>query len=149
MYNIYQVRISDEITQFANSPEGGHSETAKKFPIYDTCLKTRHGSDEYEPEMFEHYTKVCVVDNFGGSTLEDVFKVLNGYYWDDEQGCDPWFDSLVTGFKMKKIVETGDMVRDMHSLSVGDIVENANEGTFHIVNVFGFEEIQTIGELVS
>ena len=31
--------------------------------------------------------------------------------------------------------------RDMHSLSVGDIVEDVDNGTFHMVASFGFNDI--------
>ena len=31
--------------------------------------------------------------------------------------------------------------RDMHSLSVGDIVEDVDNGTFHIVASYGFKDI--------
>ena len=31
--------------------------------------------------------------------------------------------------------------RDMHSLSVGDIVEDVDNGTFHIVASFGFDDV--------
>jgi hypothetical protein len=33
--------------------------------------------------------------------------------------------------------------RDMHSLSVGDIVEDTSTGEFHIVDGMGFKQIQT------
>ena len=54
------------------------------------------------------------------------------------------FDAHVSDYKMKTITrKDGEVVtyRDMHSLSVGDIVEDVDNGTFHIVAGFGFEDI--------
>jgi len=145
MYKVYQVKLSEAVYDFVNGPEGGHTETAKKFPEYNTHLETMHaGAEGYKPEMFEHYTQVCEVAEFEGSNLETVFKVLNGYYFDDETGKDEWFDALVSGFQMKTITrKDGEVVtfRDMHSLSVGDIVEH--NGSFHIVDKWGFKEVET------
>jgi len=50
----------------------------------------------------------------------------------------------VSGFKMKTVTrKDGEVVtyRDMHSLSVGDIVEDVNNGSFHIVAGMGFKDI--------
>jgi hypothetical protein len=33
--------------------------------------------------------------------------------------------------------------RDMHSLSVGDIVEDTSTGKFHMVDGMGFKEVET------
>lgn len=145
MYKVHQVKLSEAVYDFVNGPEGGHLETAKKFPEYNTHLETMHaGAEGYKPEMFEHYTQVCEVAEFEGSNLEEVFKILNGYYFDDETGKDEWFDALVSGFQMKTVTrKDGEVVtyRDMHSLSVGDIVEH--NGSFHIVDKWGFKEVET------
>ena len=112
------------------------------------------GSKGYTPEMFAHYTKVCEVANFEPSDqiLEEVFKILNGYYFDEETETDETFDAFVSGFKMKTVTrKDGEVVtyRDMHSLSVGDIVEDTSTGEFHMVDGMGFKQIQTkIAELV-
>ena len=153
MYNIYQIKLSEAVYDFVNSPDGGHTKTAKKFPEYNTHMEVMHrGSKSFTPEMIEHYTKVCEVADFQGSTLEEVFKVLNGYYFDEETGKDETFDVLVSGFKMKTVTrKNGEVVtyRDMHSLSVGDIVEDTSTGEFHMVDGMGFKQIQTIiAELV-
>jgi len=95
--------------------------------------------------MFEHYSQVCEVADFEGSNLETVFKVLNGYYFDDETGKDEWDEALVSGYTMKTITRNnGEVVtfRDMHSLSVGDIVEDTLTGKFHIVDGMGFSEVE-------
>ena len=70
--------------------------------------------------------------------------MLNGYYYDDESGEDIVFDSHVHDYKMKTFTrKDGEEVtyRDMHSLSVGDIVEDVDNGTFHIVASYGFMDV--------
>jgi hypothetical protein len=149
MYNIYQVKLSEAVYDFVNGPEGGHTKTAEKFPEYNTNMEvTMRGSKGYTPEMFAHYSKVCEVANFEteGSKLEEVFKILNGYYFDEETEKDETFDAFVSGFKMKTVTrKDGEVVtfRDMHSLSVGDIVEDTSTGEFHMVDGMGFKQIQT------
>ena len=144
-YNIFQIKVTEEIYDFVNGPEGGHSETAKKFPLYEARLETQHnGSEGFRSDMFEHYTQVCEVADFQGSNLEEVFKILNGYYFDEDANKDEWFDAFVTGFQMRTITrKDGEVVtfRDMHSLSVGAIVEY--NGEFHIVDGMGFKQIET------
>ena len=76
--------------------------------------------------------------------LEEVFKVLNGYYYDDESGEDIVFDNHVSDYKMKTVTrKDGEVVtyRDMHSLSVGDVVQDVDNGTFHIVAGVGYLDI--------
>ena len=156
MYNIYQIKLSEAVYNFVNGPEGGHTKTAEKYPEYNTHMEVMHkGSKGYTPEMFAHYTKVCEVANFEGpvnSELEEVFKILNGYYFDEETETDETFDAFVSGFKMKTVTrKNGEVVtfRDMHSLSLGDIVEDTSTGEFHMVDGMGFKQIQTkISELV-
>jgi hypothetical protein len=149
MYNIYQVKLSEAVYNFVNGPEGGHTKTAEKFPEYNTNMEvTMRGSKGYTPEMFAHYSKVCEVANFEteGSKLEEVFKILNGYYFDEETEKDETFDAFVSGFKMKTVTrKDGEVVtyRDMHSLSVGDIVEDTSTGEFHMVDGMGFKQIET------
>ena len=145
-YNIFQIKVTEEIYEHVNGPEGGHSNTAKKYPLYHARMECSFdGSKRFLPEMFEHYTQVCEVADFQGSNLEEVFKILNGYYFDEDANKDEWFDAFVTGFQMRTITrKNGDVVtfRDMHSLSVGDIVEDTSTGTFHMVDGMGFGEIE-------
>ena len=149
MYNIYQIKLSEAVYNFVNGPEGGHTKTAEKYPEYNTHMEVMHkGSKGFTTDMFEHYTKVCEVANFEGpvnSELEEVFKILNGYYFDEETETDETFDAFVSGFKMKTVTrKDGEVVtyRDMHSLSVGDIVEDTSTGEFHMVDGMGFNQIQ-------
>ena len=144
-YNIFQIKVTEEIYEHVNGPEGGHSNTAKKYPLYHARMECSFdGSKRFLPEMFEHYTQVCEVADFQGSNLEEVFKILNGYYFDEDANKDEWFDAFVTGFQMRTITrKNGDVVtfRDMHSLSVGDIIEDTLTGKFHMVDGCGFSEI--------
>ena len=149
MYNIYQIKLSEAVYTHVNGPEGGHTKTAEKYPEYNTHMEVMHkGSKGFTTDMFEHYTKVCEVANFEGpvnSELEEVFKILNGYYFDEETETDETFDAFVSGFKMKTVTrKDGEVVtyRDMHSLSVGDIVEDTSTGEFHMVDGMGFTQIQ-------
>jgi hypothetical protein len=146
-YNIFQIKISDEIYEHVNGPEGGHSATAKVYQAYHARMECSFdGSKRFLPEMFEHYTKVCEVAGFEDRNLETVFKILNGYYFDEETGKDETFDNFVSGFEMRtflnKKTKEVRQVRDMHSLSVGDIVEDTVTGTFHMVDGMGFSEIE-------
>jgi hypothetical protein len=145
-YNIFQIKVTEEIYEHVNGPEGGHSNTAKKYPLYHARMECSFdGSKRFLPEMFEHYTQVCEVADFQGSNLEEVFKILNGYYFDEDANKDEWFDAFVTGFQMRTITrKNGDVVtfRDMHSLSVGDIVEDTSTGKFHMVDGMGFSQIE-------
>ena len=91
------------------------------------------------------YTQVANFET-EGSKLEEVFKILNGYYFDEDTDTDETFDAFVSGFKMRTITrKNGEVVtfRDMHSLSVGDIVEDTTTGKFHIVDGMGFKEVET------
>ena len=153
-YNSFQSKVTEEIYDFVNGPEGGHSETAKKFPLYEARLETQHnGSEGFRSDMFEHYTQVCTVAGMQERDLETVFKILNGFYFDEDAGTDLVFEEFVSGFKMrtflnKKTKEVRE-VRDMHSLSVGDIIEDTETGKFHMVDGFGFSELTLEKELVA
>ena len=38
-YNIYQIQVSDEIHDYVNSNEGGHTGAAKKYPLYNAKME--------------------------------------------------------------------------------------------------------------
>jgi hypothetical protein len=158
MYNIFQIKISKEVVDYVNSNDTGHSGAEAKYPIYEAQMRLRHSfNDEIEfvDTDFQHFTKVCEVKRDGGLVddasepwlvrdLEDVFAVLNGAHYDEDKEKDVVFDNHVSGFKTKTFTrDNGEVVtlRDMHSLSVGDVVEDVDNGTFHIVAGMGFEDI--------
>jgi len=114
------------------------------------------GAKHWDVAKSDKYKQVCSVSWFGGMEVEggawyiedkeEVFKILNGYYIDEETGHDDVFDCHVVGFGVKRGVRKDGSkweCRDMHSLSVGDIiVDNANgEGKAFIVDSWGFKEI--------
>ena len=158
MYKVYQIKISKEVSDYVNSNDRGHLGGEEKYPIYEAHMRLSHNMREetkFNDTDFQHYTHVASVKKDAGlvtrnsdpfllDDLEEVFKVLNGYYYDDESGEDIVFDNHVSDYKMKTVTrKDGEVVtfRDMHSLSVGDIVEDVSNGTFHLVASFGFNDI--------
>ena len=83
------------------------------------------GSQGYEQKMDECFDQVCVVSKASG--LNFVFEVLNC-------GDDDLFDDHVSGYTM-----TSGGYRNMHSLSVGDIVSDGQESW--MVDPVGFTKI--------
>ena len=174
-YDIYQIKVTDEIHDYVNSNEGGHTGAAKKYPLYNAKMETMHArgdSDkiDFKSEYFSHYTKVCEVDGrFCGLTQGDsvdytvtskneVFSILNQCYLNEETGEDVVFENHVSGYNMKTITrKDGEVVtyRDMHSLSVGDIIAEVpqigyevmraedivKETRYYIVEGYGFSDI--------
>ena len=53
------------------------------------------------------------------------------------------FDNHVSGYKMKTFERDGKTheYRDMHSLSVGDIVYDVDKDTYNIVDSFGYKDV--------
>ena len=145
MYKVFQIKISDKVSDFVNSNDRSHMGAEEKYPEYKAHMAVMHsGAKGFKGDMFNHYSQVCEVAHFEDSNLEEVFKILNGYYFDDDTGLDQWFDALVSGLKMKTITrKNGEVVtyRDMHSLSVGDIVYDSISDTYNIVDKWGFKDI--------
>ena len=155
-YNVYQIRISDEIHNYVNSNGNGHLGAEKKYPIYEANMRLRHsfGDDiNFKDTDFQHFTKVCEVKKDAGLTkdgeswkvdhVETVFSLLNGSFYNEETEEDFVFDAHVSGYKTKERIVNGETItlRAMHSLSVGDIVEDVDNGTFQIVCGFGFKDV--------
>ena len=158
MYKVYQIKLADEVTDYVNSNGRGHAGGEEKYPIYETYMRLNHSirdENKMNDTDFQHYTHVAsvkkdagLVDGDGESwqvrDLEDVFAVLNGRYFDEDEGKDIVFDAHVSDYKMKTITrKDGEVVtyRDMRSLSVGDLVEDTDNGTFHIVASYGFQDV--------
>jgi len=120
------------------------------------------GAKHWDVSKSDKYRQVCSVNFFGGlqldggdfyvDNMDEVFTVLNGAYGNDETGEDVVFEHHVTGFGIVEGVRESDgyeyCFRDMHSLSVGDIiVDHVNDdGKAFIVDSFGFKEIQFTGK---
>ena len=175
-YDIYQIRISNEVHNYVNSNDRGHIGAAEKYPSYNAKMNTMHSrSDDrkikFLPEYFAEYTKVCEVDGrYNGlangdmdytiKSKNEVFAVLNQQYLDEDTGEDLVFESHVSGYNMKSFVREGKTIeyRDMHSLSVGDIIAEVpqvgyevmevadivKQTRYFIVEAFGFSDITDI-----
>lgn len=177
-YNIYQIKVTDEIHNFVNSNEGGHTGAAKKYPLYHAKMETMHGRGDdrkidFQAEYFSHYTKVCEVDgrynglsngdmDYTVKSKNEVFAILNQQYLDEDTMEDVVFDSHVSGYTMKSFVRDGKTIeyRNMHSLSVGDIIAEVPQVGYEVMEVadivaqtryfivegFGFTDITDIIE---
>ncbi len=158
MYKVFQIKLDKEVKDFVNSNDRGHLGGEEKYPEYKAHMAVMRGAEGFTGDMFEHYTNVCNVAKDGGlvsgdepflvNDLEEVFKILNGYYFDedanDEEGEDVVFDAHVSGYKMKTVTrKNGEVVtfRDMHSLSVGDIVHDVDNDTYNIVDSWGYKDV--------
>jgi len=154
-YNIYQIKVTDEIHDFVNSNDRGHFGAAEKYPLYHAKMETMHArgdSDkiDFKPEYFSHYTKVCEVDgrycgltkgdniDYTVTSKNEVFSILNQCYLDEETGEDIVFDKHVSNYVTKTITrENGEKVtyRDMHSLSVGDIIAEQPQVGYEVMDI--------------
>ena len=153
MYKVFQIKLGKEVTNYVNSNDRGHLGGEEKYPQYKAHMAVMRGAEGFTGDMFEHYTNVCNVAKEGGllkgsspfvlDNLEEVFKILNGYYFDEDTGEDVVFDHHVSGYKMKTFERDGQTheYRDMRSLSVGDIVHDVDKDTYNIVDSFGFKDV--------
>jgi len=154
-YDIYQIQISDEVHDYVNSNPAGHTGAAEKYSSYHAKMETMHsrrGSDKiadtFKPEYFSEYTKVCTVDgrycgisdgdrDYTVTNRDEVFAILNGSYYDEDSGEDIVFDAHVSGYGMKSFVRDGKTIeyRDMHSLSVGDIIAETPQVGYEVMEI--------------
>ena len=120
------------------------------------------GAKHWDVSKSDKYRQVCSVNFFGGLQLEghdwyvdnkeDVFAILNGAYANDETGEDVVYEHHVVGYGIVEGTRKDGSeycFRDMHSLSVGDIVvdHSDEDGKAFIVDSFGFKEIEFTGEM--
>ena len=110
------------------------------------------GFKHWDESKASKYRQVCTVDYFGGliieggdhyiDTLDEVFAILNGARSESE------YDAHVKGFGIVEGVRKSDGVeycfRDMHSLSVGDVIVDSTGPVdkAYLVDSFGFQEIE-------
>jgi len=149
-YDIYQIQIPREVIDYVNSNDRGHLGGEEKYPIYEAHMRNTMGNrGEFKPEDFSFYTKVCEVDgrycgltqgdnvDYTVTNKEEVFAILNGRYFDEDTGEDIVFDKHVSGYKMKTYERDGKTheYRDMHSLSVGDIVAEVPQVGYEVMDV--------------
>jgi len=97
-----------------------------------TCF----GSESMQDAFFtEYFSKVCVVDT---DDLEECFHIMNRWSPEDEERVSEfgWIEGYRTDGSYYKL-------RDLHSLSVGDIIER--DGKFFMVEPAGFCELASMG----
>jgi hypothetical protein len=115
-YKVFQLKIARHVYDYVN--EVGHAEAAVKYPEWKVSQDVRfQGSAKWEPAMFAYFTLVCEID---ATSLNEVFEIGN---------IGP----------EEKIVRHD----RMHSVSVGDIIQD-QDGSFHMVDDFGFNKIQVL-----
>ena len=96
-----------------------------------TCF----GSESWKYSFFtEYFSKVCVVDT---TDLEECFQIMNRWSPADEERVSEfgWVEGYRTDGSYYKL-------RDLHSLSVGDIIER--DGKFFMVEPAGFCELASM-----
>jgi hypothetical protein len=112
-FKVLQIQIDRSVSERVNTL--GHNGTAAQYPEYAARMETSFkGSLGYLPEYSVYYVPVCEID---AVDLDDVFKIGN-------------------------IGPEASIMRlaPMHSVSVGDIIENT-AGTQYMVDSFGFKEL--------
>jgi|TARA_R110000851_G_scaffold42194_3_gene105109 hypothetical protein len=116
------------------------------------------GAKHWDENKSSKYRQVCSVNYYGGLTEsgnefyidgnDDVYALLNGVWADDETGEDVVHDNHVVGYGIREGTRKDGSeycFRDMHSLSIGDIiVDNVGSynGQAYIVDGVGFQKIQ-------
>jgi hypothetical protein len=115
---VKQIQVADHVYDTVNADDRwvGSTAAAVLYPEYRARLDTMmRGSKGYKSQYAEYYTPVCEID---AADLDGVFQIGN---------IGP--EESIT------------RLAPMHSVSVGDIIEDS-AGTQYMVNSFGFEEIQ-------
>lgn len=114
LYTVHQIQIARSVYDRVN--ELGHAGAAEQYPEYRARLATLFtGSPGYKPEYSKYYKPVCTIETVD---LDGVFQIGN---------IGP--EESIT------------RLAQMHSVSVGDIIEDA-AGNRVMVDSFGFGRIQ-------
>ena len=113
-FTVHQIQIDRSVYNEVNRL--GHEAAADQFPEYRAYMDTSFmGSKRYRAEYSQYYKPVCEIE---APNLNRVFDIGN-------IGPEESITRLLP----------------MHSISVGDIIED-EQGVRHIVDSFGFKEIQ-------
>lgn len=118
MLNVYQIQMAREIIDYVNS--NGRFAAQVKYPQFDVWSRLIFGAKEFLATDFIYFTKVATVDC---DDIEDCFTIMNRWSPEDE--------AKVT------------RLNRLHSLSVGDIVEQ--DGKFFVCDNCGFREFYIPG----
>ena len=89
----------------------------RKYPTYKAYMKSMRVEKDSKPKILVFILKFAVlkkkVNPVTGDEpavvdhLEEVFKILNGYYFDEDTGEDILFDTPVFGYRMKTFERDG------------------------------------------
>ena len=114
LFTVYQIQIDRSVYNEVNRL--GHEAAAQQYPEYRAYMDTSfRGSTKYKPEYAEYFKPVCTIE---AANLNRVFDIGN---------IGP--EESIT------------RLAPMHSISVGDIIED-EQGRRVMVDSFGFGEIQ-------
>jgi len=114
MMNVYQIVLTPSVIDGINRLRD-RAKAEAEFPQYGVYSRLMFGAKDFMATDFTHFTKVATVD---ANEVEDVFTIMNR--WSDEDEA-----------KVTRIAQ-------IHSLSVGDIVEK--DGKFFVCDNCGFKE---------
>ena len=116
-FSVYQFHMSDAAFDKVNAVGwgGDFGEFATEVEIHREVKF--EGAEKYRPEMSEYFELVAIVE---ARDLDDVFKV--GNIGPDEA-----------------ITRVADR---MHSISVGDIIEDHETGECFMVDITGFSKVE-------
>ena len=113
-FTVHQIQIDRSVYNEVNRL--GHEAAAEQFPEYRAYMDTSfQGSKRYKAEYGQYYKPVCTIE---AANLNRVFDIGN---------IGP--EESIT------------RLAPMHSISVGDIIED-EQGVRVMVDSFGFGEIQ-------
>jgi len=113
LFTVHQIRIERSVYDRVN--ELGHEGAAQQYPEYRAYMDTSfRGSKRYKPEYSKYYVPVCTIE---ADSLDGVFHIGN-------MGPEEKITRLA----------------GMHSVSVGDIIED-EAGKRYMVDSFGFGEL--------
>lgn len=118
-YTVYQFSLSRAARDAVNSV--GWTEAQAQFPeVKIQQLVKFQGSEGFSAWMSEYYTPVAHID---APNLDAVFHIGN----------------VGTGLQLQRL-------GPMHSVSVGDVILDRTDGTYHMVDSYGFTQLLSFTE---
>jgi len=116
-YTVYQFNLSHAARAAVNTV--GWADAEKQFPevAIQRDVKFSGGSEGFTAWMSEYYNPVCNID---ANDLEDVFHIGN-------MGPEESIERLAA----------------MHSVSVGDVIRDNDDSTYHMVDGEGFTQLMS------
>ena len=111
-FKLYQIHLSPREIETIN--RNGYKAAREQFPKVAAHMDSSVLAKQVD---FEHYDHVAYVE---AEDLEELFELTNIHQW----------DSRIT------------RVKKMHSTSVGDIVHDVKNDTYHFCDRIGWKEIK-------